>query len=268
MDPAPTTRPVPRPIAWVDGRVVPAREATVPLLDDGFLRGDAVFDAMLVRGGRTHAREPHLARLRASARALGIRVPALGPVIADLLAAWGDHDGALKIVLTRAGSVRGLVQHLEHPPTLSLHVVRIPWGGPLTSVKTTSYAANQWVTRQARSEHADDGLVVDDGIVLEVPTAAVCLVRDGVVTTPDPQRVPILDSVTVRELESVVEVRRDVVTEDDLAAADEVFVASATRTVLPVHAIDDRELAAPGPVTERLAAAFDDHIARTLDPGP
>jgi hypothetical protein len=42
--------PVGRPIAWVDGRVVPAGDATVPLTDDGFLRGDAIFEAVLVRG--------------------------------------------------------------------------------------------------------------------------------------------------------------------------------------------------------------------------
>ncbi|MBW3619219.1 MAG: aminotransferase class IV [Actinobacteria bacterium] len=247
---------------------MPASEATVPLTDDGFLRGDAVFDAVLVRRGRTHALDDHLARLRTSAKAMGIRVPVLRQAIVDLLAAWGEHDGALKLVVTRGGVLRGLVSPVAWPPSISLETVEMPWRSALSGVKTLSYAPNQWALRQAREAHADDALIVDDGVLMELPSGALCLVLDGAVVTPDPDRLPILDSVTVRRLAGITDVRRGTLTVADLDAAEEAFVLSATRPVLPVHAIGDREYPAPGPVTAGLRERFEEHIDATLDPLP
>ena len=74
------------------------------------------------------------------------------------------------------------------------------------------------------------------------------------------------------ELRKVVDVVPTVPTLADLRAADEVFVASATRPILPVHVVllgdDELELPAPGPVTSRVRTAFDHHIEATLDPLP
>ncbi len=262
----------PRPIAWADGRILPATEATVPLTDDGFLRGDAVFEAVLVRQGRTHALEAHLARMRRSARALDMRLPVLRQVVGDLLAAWGERDGALRLIVTRDGTVRGLLETPTWPDTLALAVVDTPWRSALSGVKTLSYAANQWAIREAKAQDADDALVVDDGTALELPTGSIGIVVDGAVSTPDPARLPILDSVTMASLGEVVDIEPTVPTLDDVLAADELFVVSATRPVLPVHAVvaGDREieLAAPGPVTARLQAAFHEHVDATLDPTP
>lgn len=261
-----TTSPrSPRPIAWVDGRILPATEATVPLLDDGFLRGDAVFDAMLVRRGRTHAAEEHLARLRRSGKAMGIRIPAMGRVITDLLAAWGEHDGALKLIVTRGGAVRGLLSAPTWPEVIALHPVDIPWRSALTGIKTLSYAANQWALRVARDHHADDALIVTDGVVQELPTGTIVAVVAEQLRTPDPAVQPILDSVTVQVLERIHPIERCRLTLDDLRAADELFVVSATRPILAVHALADLELQAPGPVTARLRERLDAHIESTLD---
>ncbi len=258
----------PRPIAWVDGRVLPASEATVPLLDDGFLRGDAVFDAVLVRHGRTHALDAHLARLRRSAKAMGIRLPVLRRAIVDLLAAWGDQDGSIKLIVTRSGLVRGIASAPAWPDTVSLVTVEMPWRSAIAGVKTVSYAANEWAGRRAVEQHADDALIVDDGVLMELPHGAVCLVQDGRVRSPDPARHPILDSVTVAELARVTEVELATLTLDDLDRAEEVFVVSATRPVLPVHAVGEREYPAPGPVTTELRERFAAHIEATLDPLP
>lgn len=264
------TDPTPRPraIAWADGRVLPASEATVPLMDDGFLRGDGVFDTVLVRRGRTHALDRHLARLRASAKAVGIRVPVVRRVVADLLAAWGDADGALKIVVTRNGTLRGIVMTVSHPPSVSLLPVEVPWRTALSGVKTLSYAANQHAARLARAEHADDALIFDEGAVQELPTGAICIVRQGAVATPDSASQPILDSVTIAELDDLVGLERCRLTLDDVLGADEVFVVSATRPVLPVHAVGDNEFPAPGEITADIRARFEEHILASLDPAP
>ena len=166
-------------IAWADGRVLPASEATVPLADDGVLRGDAVFEAVLVRAGRTHALEAHLARLRRSADALDLPLPDVRDVVTDLLVAWGERDGALKVLVTRGGTVRGLLTSVTWPDSLALAVLDLPWRSTISGVKTLSYAANQWAIRQARARDADDALIVEGQRLLELPTGAVCLVRDG-----------------------------------------------------------------------------------------
>jgi len=271
--PAGTDRPTaatPTPIAWVDGRVVPAAEATVPLTDDGFLRGDAVFDAMLVREGCTHAAEAHLARLRRSAQALDLRVPVLRQVVTDLLAAWGEHDGVMRVIVTRGGHVRGLLSAPPWPATQSLATVDMPWRTALTGVKTLSYAANMWATRQAERRDADDAVIATDGLVHELPTGAICLVHGTTVSSPDHERLPILDSISVAELRKVVDVVPTVPTLADLRAADEVFVVSAARPVIPVHTIvfdeDEVSYPSPGPVTARLHDLFDAHVRATLDP--
>ena len=267
-----TTSTTPRAIAWVDGRIMPAQDATVPLMDDGFLRGDAVFDAVLVRGGRTHALEPHLARLRSSAQALDMRVPVLRQVITDLLAAWGANDGTLKLIVTRDGTVRGMVISRTRPETMVLEMIDTPWRSALSGVKTLSYALNQWAIRAAQARGGDDALIVDDGQVLELPTGSICLVHDGVISSPDPTRLPILASVTVEALRSVVEVVPAMPTVQQAWEADELFVVSATRPVLPVHRLrsdgDEQDLTAPGPVTKDAAARFEAHIATSLDQLP
>lgn len=259
-------------IAWTDGRVVPAAEATVPLTDDGVLRGDAVFEAVLVRGGHTHALEAHLARLARSAAALDLPLPNVREVVTDLLVAWGERDGALKVLVTRSGTVRGLLTQPAWPASLTLAVLDIPWRTALSGVKTLSYAVNQWAIRQAGARDADDALIVDEGRVLELPTGSVCLVLDGRIVSPDPARLPILESVTLRSLDETVGVELALPGRDELRRAEEIFVVSATRPVLPVHAVrvdeEELELPAPGPVTARASARFEEHIAATLDPLP
>jgi branched-chain amino acid aminotransferase len=269
--PAGSDRATPaRAIAWMDGRVVPASDATVPLTDDGFLRGDSLFESVMVRGGRTHDLDAHLSRMRRSADALDMRLPVLRRVVGDLLAAWGTRDGALRLYVTRGGVIRGLIEPVAWPASISLAVVDIPWRTAISGVKTVSYAANQWAVRAARTLDGDDALVIEDGRVLELPTGAVCLVHGERISTPDPARLPILDSITLRALMRVVDVEVVVPTVDDLHTADELFVLSATRPVLGVHALvvgdGQRELPAPGPVTARAHAALDAHIDATLDP--
>lgn len=260
--------PPARPLAWVAGRVLPASEASVPVLDDGFLRGDAVFEGILVRGGRTHAVEDHLARLRASGRATGIRIPVVTGAIRDLLAAWGERDGALKLVVTRGGNVVGLLTEPRWPNALDLVTLDIPWRNALSGVKTLSYAVNQWASRQARAREADDALVVTDGVVQELPNAAIVWSSGGVLRSPDPELEPILASVTLRRLQHVADVELGSHRLDEVLAADEVFVVSATRPVLPVRSIDDHEFPAPGEHTARLRDLLDEHITATLDPRP
>lgn len=252
----------------MDGRVIPATEASVPLLDDGVLRGDAVFETTLVHRGRTHALDAHLERMRRSAKIIGLRLPTLRGVVNDLLAAWGEHDGSLKLIVTRSLTVRGLLQPISTPTSISLEPIEMPWATAISGAKTLSYAVNVWATRQAREAHADDAVVVSSGIVHEMPTAAIAWVSDGTVFAPDPDLLPILASITLTELRKITDVTLGAYPLDHLLGADESFVLSASRRLLPVHAIGDVVLPAPGDVTAALRGELFAHIEATLDPRP
>ncbi len=255
----------PAPIAWADGRVLPAADATVPLTDPGFLRGDAVFEGIMVRRGQTHELDRHLARMRASAKAMSMTLPVLTGVVRDLLAAWGQHDGAMKLVVTRAGTVRGMLQGTNHPDSIALAAIELPWRTALSGVKTLSYAANMWATREAVERFADEALLIDDGHVCEIPTGGVLWHDADGFHAPDPKQLPILDSITVRVFAEVFDVTFGVHGIEAVRGADAAWVLSATRPGLPVFALDDVEYDLDLPVHHEVRTKLGAHIDAHLD---
>jgi branched-chain amino acid aminotransferase len=100
--------------------------------------------------------------------------------------------------------------------------------------------------------------------VLEAPTSSIFWVApDGVLCTP-PLDEHILASITRDRVMGVVEVEERTVTSEELLDAREAFLASTTREVQPVAAIEDRELPAPGERTAEAAAAMRSHIEEEL----
>lgn len=247
-------------LAWMDGAVVNACDATVPLADEGVLRGDGVFETLLVHEGKLHALDGHLARLARSADLLEIPLPDVLAPLSALLHAYGPHDGIAKIVLMRGGTLRLIVSPpAPWPETVRLDVQAQPWGGLLSGAKTLSYAVNQFSVRQAQANGCDDALIVWDGTVRELAHGTIVLVEDGQMITPDPARNGILASVTLDVLASVADVTFDVIDVQRLWSADELFVLSATRLAVGVSRLrfsadSVRSVDAPGPVT---AAAHD-----------
>jgi len=257
----------PKALAWVDGAVVAARDATVPLSDEGVLRGDGVFETLLVRNGLIHAFGQHHGRLLRSAHQLGLVVPDVVAPMAALLDAYGAFDGIAKIVLLRGGTLRLMVSGpAPWPGTLNLDVQDMPWGGPLAGAKTLSYALNQFCVRQAQMNGCDDALVVHDGFVRELAHGTIVLVEDGNLVTPDPQLSQILSSVTLDVLASVRTVRFERVAVERLRTADELFVLSATRLAVGVNQLrfangDSCRFTAPGVVTQDAHAALETHVS-------
>jgi branched-chain amino acid aminotransferase len=140
----------------------------------------------------------------------------------------------------------------------------------LNGLKTLSYAANMLAGRIAKEQGADEALLVTPhGRVLEGPTWTFFWVRDGRLHTP-PLSDGILDSITRRRLLEECDVRESVCTLDDVRAAEEAFIASSVREVMPISAVDDIELRwAPGAATEAAHAAFKQRVARELgSPAP
>jgi branched-chain amino acid aminotransferase len=248
-------------LASVDGSISPTSDARIPAGDDGLLRGDGVFEVIRLYAGRPFALGEHLDRLERSAAAIELPVEraALEREIAVLLAEFGDTEGQLRLVITRGGRRLAFTEELPaRGETVTLASVRY---GPtiiLTGVKSLSYAANMQATRIARSSGAEEAVLVRlDGTVLEPPTSSIFWVSpQGGLRTPSLDA-GVLESITRDRLVKALQVEEGTWPVDDLRAAGEAFLASTTREIQPVAAIDGTELAtAPGPRTTEARQAF------------
>ncbi|NLG55092.1 MAG: aminodeoxychorismate lyase [Rhodococcus sp.] len=191
------------------------RDADEPFLhadDSGSVRGDGVFETLLVREGRALQTEAHLTRLVSSARSLGLPAPELDEwrlAIELAVEQWekshGDREGAMRLVLSRgresgggptsyvtvaplpdrveearAGGVS--VMTLERGYSVDLSA-RAPW--LLLGAKTLSYATNMAALRYAAAHGADDVIFLSsEGRVLEGPRSSVVIVRGKTLITP------------------------------------------------------------------------------------
>lgn len=239
-------------LACVNGKVLPRAEATIPVADEGFLRGDGVFEVLRLYGGRPFALADHLARLARSAANLRLPVDldAFRADIARLLDAADAADGLLRVIATRGAARLVLIEPLvDHPDVLRLGYVTFAPTRVLDQIKSLSYAGNMLATRLARERGFDEALLVTPhGRVLEGPTSSFFWVRDGRLLTP-PLEDHILASITRALVIEVTGAQEVTCTGEDIEAADEAFLASTTREVAPVAAIETCELAPGGPIT-------------------
>jgi branched-chain amino acid aminotransferase len=267
---APTTT---AELACVDGRTMPAQEATIPATDEGLLRGDGVFEVIRVYDGRPFALADHLDRIERSAANLRLdEVPRseLESEIPALLEERGgaEFDGCLRVVLTRGGRRLLLTEPL--PPTperIRLGVVEYAPTRVLDGIKSLSYGGNMLCGRLARERGFDEALLVTPhGRVLEAPTSSLFWVdAEGVINTP-PLSEHILASITRQRVMQVAEVTERPCTMDDLRTAAEAFLASTTREVQSIAAIEDLELP-DGERTAEVAAALRERIEEELSAG-
>ena len=255
-------------LASVDGRIGPTAEATIPLEDDGLRRGDGAFEVMRLYGGRPFAFGEHLARLKATC--VGLRLDCDPEQVRReaeaLLAESREPDALLRVVLTRGGRRILTIEPLpEQPPSATVATVTYAPNRILDGLKTLSYAGNMLAGRLARERGADEALLVTPhGRVLEGPTWSLFWGRDGTLFTP-PLSEHILGSITRERVLQAVDVVEAVCPRDELDAADEAFIASTVREVLPIASIDGRPLPlAPGPLTQAAASAFRAVVEREL----
>ncbi len=256
-------------LASVDGRIGPTAGATVPLKDDGLYRGDGAFEVIRLYRGRPFALHDHLDRLVRSGTAIELEFDraALELEIDALLAAAGEIEGQLRLIVTRGGRRIAATEPIPaHAETLSLATVTYSPTVILNGVKSLSYAANMQASRLAKRQGADEAVLVrPDGIVLEPPTSAVFWVSpEGGLRTPALDD-GVLESITRDRLIKALEVEEGTWHVDDLRGAEEAFLASTTREIQAVAAIDGRQVAAaPGPRTQEAQRAFAETLGREL----
>ena len=257
---------------------VPPDEPAIFADDEGFLRGRAVFETVRVYGGTPFRLDAHLERLARSADSVGLPAPdldGLSRAAHAAIASAGEPDAVLRCLWTPgregAGAPTGLALVSTLPPdleerrALGFRLAVVGWapGHRLAATKSTSYAENLAAQHEAQEQGADDALLVTaDGTVLEAPTANVWFREGRRLLTPALAQ-PILAGVTraaVGELAQAAgyELEEGVYPLARVAAADEVFLCSSVRELMPVVALDDAPIGdgAPGEAARTLQQAL------------
>ncbi|MEO0492096.1 MAG: aminotransferase class IV [Actinomycetota bacterium] len=268
---------------WIDGELVPADEATLPVTDHGLTVGDGCFETAAVVRGVPFAMRRHLARLRRSLDGLGIDLARTDDELRDAAQTVADADpdaGLIRLTVTAGpgplGSGRGDVVPTviigsaaarDWPPSGA--VVTVPWPrnerGVLAGVKSTSYAENVVALAHAKERGGSEAIFPNTvGHLCEGTGSNIFIEHEGRLVTPTLQsgclagvtRELVLETSEIVELDLPIEV---------LATTSEAFLTSSTRHVMAIDRIDDRALAV-GPLTEAARAAYQTVVAEHLDP--
>src|SRR4051794_2876170 len=255
-------------LASIDGAVTPVADALIPVTDEGLLRGDGGFEVLRVYGGQPYALDDHFDRLASTCAGVRLQadLDALRAGALPLVAEAAEPESLLRLVVTRGGRRIAMTEPLPArlPVARVITVTYVPTR-VLNGLKTLSYAANMLAGRIAREQGGDEALLITPhGRVLEGPTWSFFWVSGGRLLTP-PIEDRILASITRAYVIEECEATEQACTLDDLATADEAFIASTVRVVMPIAAIDDITLpAAPGSVTREAGERMDRRIEREL----
>lgn len=252
-------------VVTLDGAAIDAGAPSVYADDPTLLRGDGVFETLLLRGGRPCLLEAHLVRLATSAAITGLAAPDPARwrhAVAAAVALWtGDGDAVLRLLLGR-GRASGPTEFVTVTAVPDRAVAarrdgvaavtldrgvsaaggRAPWS--VAGVKSLSYAANTAALRHAERVGAQDVVFVgSDGSVLEGPRSAVLIgTDDGALVTP-PASLPLLPGTTVRAVFDEARGRGLVCQErpidaSELVAAQGVWLLSSITLATRVHTLD------------------------------
>jgi branched-subunit amino acid aminotransferase/4-amino-4-deoxychorismate lyase len=264
---------------YLNGDIIPTVEAAISPLDIGLLRGYAVFDLLRTAGARPFMLEEHLKRLRHSAAELGLEVPvsdeAIRTVITRLLELNRHGEATVRLVLTGGVSPEGMtydpttptfliLTHELHELPASLYetgaaLILHEHRREIPAAKTTNYLTMLKHRPLVNEAGAIDLLYHDGERVLEAASASVYFVHGGTILAPERDVLwGTVGSLTLELARERYETRLAAVSLDDAFRADEVFLTSTTRGVVPIVRIDDRLIGSgePGPVTRDLSAHY------------
>jgi len=273
----------------IGGQIVDSDAACVSVFDRGFLYGDSVFEVFRTYAGVPFAEKEHLERLRRSADRLMIPMPVsidtLSSELQATLEAAGDGEWYVRVVVTRgigpltydpstaSSPLRVIIvapvslppaEHYDRGVAVALMRASRPTDDERASgAKASNYLANLLAVHEAKQEGAQEALVLGDrGQILEGASSNLFIVKDGKVRTPEPQpgvlvgitRATVLAAAAVEG----IEVEQAEVRPEDLYGADEAFLTSSIREVMPVVSADGHAIGSgsPGPVTQRLHQGY------------
>jgi branched-chain amino acid aminotransferase len=279
---------------WLNGKLIPWREATVPLLSHGFSRSSAIFEVFGVHvgpnGPMAFRMDEHIKRLMQGAELLGmelaysaeeimeaakatVHATSLGRGLIKILAYWSEEaiiklvlESKLDLAVFAIPESEGLGLDDAKPISACLskwrkiHPETVPAGAKACANYLNGYLAR----KNANSRGFDIGIMLStDGFLAEGSIESVFIIKDGVLKTPPLGR--ILSSITrMSILQAAPKIGIPVVeypiTVDEIYAADEIFTAHTGIKVSPVTLFENRDLQAPGPVTKQVMRLMENII--------
>jgi D-alanine transaminase len=281
----------PLPQAFLNGEFVPLREARISPLDRGFLYADGVYEVLPVFSGRPFRFGPHFARLARSLSEIRMREPydldGWRAICAELITRNGGGDQYIYLQVSRGAefgrnhaplpdiepSVFAFCAPLPRPDAAQLArgsscITAEDTRWARCDIKSVSLLANVLLRQLAVDAGAAETILLRDGWMMEASASTVHVVVGGeVLTPPNSQRIlPGTTRSVVEELllELGIPHRSTPVAEATLRAADEVWLAAATRDVTAVTRLDGQPIGAgvPGPLWQRVHRGFQDLVRR------
>lgn len=273
-----------QPIVYLNGQFVPMNQAQVPVMDRGFLFGDAVYEVIPFFNGVGFRLEPHLQRLQYSLDAVGITLDLDWKALFEQLLALnaGPHQ-AVYLQVSRGQMPQRTLRYGENlQPTVFAYSypIRMALEGALDQVagvtavtvtdqrwgrcdiKATGLLANVLALRDAQQQGAQEALLVRQGYLTEGASCNLFLVERGQVYTPLMDQHTLAGTTRSLLLELLqaagIDCTEQPIAEQRLQHADEVWISSSTRGVLPVTQINGLPVATglPGPLWLRVAQLF------------
>lgn len=274
--------------AMINEVLVPANDAVLHVSDLSIQRGYGVFDFFKVISGKPCFLQEHLRRLYHSASQMhldaGISIENMEERVHRLVQANGLAESGVRITLTGGYSPDGFT-----PASPNMIITELPlvlpraldekgitlmsynYQRPLAEIKTIDYQVAIWLQPQLRSKQANDILYHQDGWVRECPRSNIFIVtRDQELLTPSDK---VLKGITRQQVLDLARglgnVRERAVSLQELLAAEEVFITSTTKHLLPVTNVDGQVIGngQPGPLTRQLFERFQQRVFPTAN-GP
>ena len=282
--------PDPLPICYLNGRFLPLGEARISPLDRGFLFADSVYEVLPAYSGRMYRFAEHFDRLARSLTAAQLPSPHTHVEWLRMLEELIDRNGRVDMYIY-VQVTRGAEYGRNHAfpagltPTVFAMASPIPVLTPALrerglsaitvedfrwrrcDIKATTLLANVLMKQHASEAGAQEAIIVSNGEVLEGSSTSVLMVRGDVLISPPnaTTRLPGTTRDAALELaQNLMRIEIRPMSVAEMFDADEVWIAAATRDVLPVTSIDGKRIGSgkPGPYWERVSRAFIESRAR------
>jgi D-alanine transaminase len=287
----------PLPICYLNGAHLPLAEARVSPLDRAFLFGDAVYEVIPIYGSRPFRLREHLDRLNRSLA--GIRMPAplshadWAQLSQELIARNTAREAYLYLQVTRGmefgrnhawpeglkptvfaylTSMEPVAPALLEQGVSALTAVDTRWAR--RDIKSTSLLANILLKKLSADAGAFETILLENGELTEGSSTTVHIIARGTLRTP-PNGHHILPGTTrdvVSELAARLGLRSESarISEAELRAADEIWLAFSTRGLLPVTKLDGKPVSGgrAGPLFKQMHAAFVAYVGELAGTAP
>jgi len=278
---------------WINGHLLPEREAVIPVTDHGLLYGDGVFE-----GIRFYHRHPfrlvaHLQRLADSCKAIQLMLPytqaQLTEAVDEVIMSFPEENGYLRLMVTRGPGPMGLDpsgctqpnviliatrMEMVHPELrmdgirlIIASTRRLPADGLDPRIKSLNYLNHIFARMEATQAGVEEAVLLNSqGRVAEGSAENIFIVNNSHLATPrlvDGALAGITRG-TILQLAAELNIpaREAPLTPYDLYTADECFLSGTGAELIPVREVDGRPLHhCPGPVFSALASAFYEQVA-------